>query len=79
MKYLYTKPIFWHPISRFLPLGNLRDEERRASGEKLKSDSTFPSDFSVSQPFDTSIDTSDRTTGENIPNSAAPSHTRSHI
>jgi hypothetical protein len=55
MKSLYTKPIFWHPISRFLPLGNLRDEYRRASGEKLKSDSTFPDDSSTSQPSHTSI------------------------
>ncbi len=63
------------PTDRFTKI----DEDRRASGEKLKSDSTFPGDSSAYQPVDTSIDTSDRTTGENIPNSAAPSHTRSHI
>ena len=51
----------------------------QASGEKLKSDSAFPDDSSASQPSDTSIDTSDRTTEENILNSAAPSHTRSRI
>jgi hypothetical protein len=55
------------------------DEDYQASGEKLKSDLTFPDDSSASQPADASINTSDRTTEESISNLAAPLHTRSHI
>jgi hypothetical protein len=33
----------------------LSDGDYQASGEKLKSDSTFPDNFSVSQPSDISI------------------------